>query len=70
MVSKDARSDRYSFQDFDLFLSHSWSTFWNMNSSVWTVWAAQGSIEKKVDLSFSEQFFEGGFFQLFVGKKK
>jgi hypothetical protein len=26
-----------------------------MNSSVWAVLAAQGSKEKKVDLSFSEQ---------------
>ena len=26
-----------------------------MNSSVWAVWAAQGSKEKKVDLSFSER---------------
>ena len=33
---------------------HSWSVaiFWNMNSSVC---AAQGSKEKKVDFSFSEQ---------------
>ena len=30
-------------------------TFWNMNSSVLAVWAAQGSKEKKVDLRFSEQ---------------
>ena len=25
-----------------------------MNSSLWAIWAAQGSKEKKVDLSFSE----------------
>ena len=24
-----------------------WATFWNMNSSVWAEWAAQGSKEKK-----------------------
>jgi hypothetical protein len=41
---------------------------WNMNSSVWAVWAAQGSKGKKVDLRFSEQLLRV-FFQLFVGKK-
>ena len=30
-------------------------TFWNMNSSVWAVLAAQGSKEEKVDLRFSER---------------
>ena len=41
-----------------------------MNSSVWAVWAAEGSKEKKVDLSFSEQLaFEGGFFNFLWAKK-
>ena len=31
---------------------------------------SQGSKEKKVDLSFSEQLLRVFFFQLFVGKKK
>jgi hypothetical protein len=44
-------------------------TFWNMNSSVWAIWAALGSKEKKVDLRFSEQLLRV-FFQLFVGKNK
>ena len=28
-----------------------WAKFWNMNSSVWIVWAAQGSKEKKKNIS-------------------
>ena len=39
-----------------------------MNSSVWVVWAAQGSKEKS-EFEFSWATFEGGFFQLFEGKK-
>ena len=38
-----------------------------MNSSVWAVWAAQGSKEKKVDLSFSEQLLRV-FFSTFCGQ--
>ena len=41
--------------------------FWNMNSSVWAIWAAQGSKVKKVDLSFSEQLV---VFSTFCGQKK
>ena len=54
MVSKDARSDRYSFQGFDLFFITQFyiqSTFWNMNSSVWVVWAAQ-AVRKKSGFEF------------------
>ena len=40
-----------------------------MNSSVWAVWAAQGSKEKKWIWVFLSNFW-GWFFQLFVGKKK
>ena len=35
-----------------------------MNSSVWAVWAAQGSYEKN---SISKQLLMAWFFQLFVG---
>jgi hypothetical protein len=38
-----------------------------MNSSVWAIWAAQGSNEEKKE-SISEQLLRR-FFQLFVGKK-
>ena len=37
-----------------------------MNSSVWAIWAAQGSNEEKKE-SISEQLLRR-FFQLFVGK--
>jgi hypothetical protein len=40
-----------------------------MNSSVWADWAAQGSQEKKVDLSFSEQLLRV-VFSTFCGQKK
>ena len=40
-----------------------------MNSSVWAVWAAQSSKEKKVDLSFSEQLLRV-VFTTFCEKKK
>ena len=39
-----------------------------MNSSVWAIWAAQGSKEKKVDLSFSEKILSV-FFSTFCGQK-
>ena len=45
------------------------ATIWNMNSSVWAIWAAQGSKEKKVDLSFSEQLLRV-VFSTFCGQKK
>jgi hypothetical protein len=45
------------------------TTFWNMNSFVWAVWAAQGSKEKKVDLRFCEQLLRV-VFSTFCGKKK
>ena len=39
---------------------YSWSIshILNTNSSVWVVWAAHGSKEKKGDLSFSEQLLK------------
>ena len=40
-----------------------------MNYFVWAVWAAQGSKEKKVDLSFSEQLLRV-VFSTFLGQKK
>ena len=40
-----------------------------MNSSVWAVWAAHGSKEKKADLSFSEQLLRV-VFATFCGQKK
>jgi hypothetical protein len=40
-----------------------------MNSSVWVVWVAQVSKEKKVDLSFSEQLLRV-VFSTFCGRKK
>ena len=40
-----------------------------MNSSVWAVWAAQGSKGKKVDLSFSEQLLRV-VSPTFCGQKK
>ena len=39
-----------------------------MNSSIWAVWAAQGSMEKKWIYIFLSNFW-GCFFPLFVGKK-
>ena len=42
-------------------------TFWNINSSVWANWAAQGNKEKQ-SLSFLSYFW-GWFFQLLIGIK-
>ena len=41
-----------------------------MNSSVWAVWAAQGSKEKKSGFEFFWATFEGGFFNFLKAKKK
>ena len=45
------------------------ATIWNMNSSLWAIWAAQGSEEKIVDLSFSEQLLRV-VFSTFCGQNK
>ena len=49
---------------------YSWSktTIWNMNSSVWAVWAAQGSQLKKWIWVFLSNFW-GVFFSTFCGQK-
>ena len=45
-------------------------TFWNINSSVWAIWAVLAVVRgKKVDLSFSEQLLRV-FFSIFCGQKK
>ena len=44
------------------------ATFWNMNSSVMFVRAAQGS-NKENELSISEELFKGGFFNFSWAKK-
>ena len=46
-----------------------YATIWNMDSSIWAIWAAQGSKEKKVDLSFSEQLLRV-VFPTFCGQRK
>jgi hypothetical protein len=40
-----------------------------MNSSVWAVWAAQGSSGKKSGFKFFLAAFEGGFFNFLLAKK-
>ena len=40
-----------------------------MNSSVWTVWAAESSKEKKVDFSFSEGHLRVVYFNFLWEKK-
>ena len=37
-----------------------------MNSSVWAIWAAQGSKGEKVDFRFSEQLLRVVFFQFYI----
>jgi hypothetical protein len=39
-----------------------------MNSSVWAIWAAQGSNEGETN-EYSRATFEGGFFSSFHGQK-